>query len=502
MSEEMHTNRLIHEKSPYLQQHAHNPVDWFPWGKEALEKAKADDKPILVSIGYAACHWCHVMEHESFEDAETAKIMNEHFVNIKVDREERPDLDEIYMNAVQLLRGQGGWPLNCFLTPDLHPFYGGTYFPPRAGLGMPSFKQILLAISKRYKDENQKITIAARGVTTEIEKMSQFESFEKEPTEKILDAAFHVIAGQFDSMKGGFGGAPKFPQSLILDFLIRHYDRTQKKEALDMVTFTLKKMLKGGIHDLLGGGFHRYSTDAMWLVPHFEKMLYDNALLAGTYVEAYQVSGNELFLEVAKGIGDYVLREMTSPEGGFYASQDADSEGVEGKFFVWDLKEIKELLGEDDAPFVCDYFDVTEAGNFEGQNILHLTKDLESVAKAHGLSASDAKAKFEEATAILFKVREKRIKPDRDEKVLASWNGLMIYAFAKLFAVTRDVRYKHAAEGAAAFISVAIFTHSSRPHSLPSFNRFSALVEFAEGTAPSKELFIRAIKRSWSCGVK
>src|SRR5687768_10819900 len=373
-------NRLGQETSPYLLQHADNPVDWYPWGEDALERARAEDKPILLSIGYAACHWCHVMEHESFEDAETARVMNEHFVNVKVDREERPDLDSIYMDAVVALTGHGGWPMTVFLTPDGEPFYGGTYFPPEPRHGMPSFRQVLLAVDQAYRERREEVDRSAAELHALLRDGMAARAPAGAVDASVLDRAFGQLAARFDARHGGFGGAPKFPQPMILEFVLRHWKRTGSPEALRMAGHTLRRMAAGGMYDQAGGGFHRYSVDARWLVPHFEKMLYDNALLARVYLQAWQATGDADFRRVVEEVLRYVQREMRSPEGGFYSAQDADSEGEEGRFYVWTPEEVDALLGAEDGALFRAYYDVTEAGNFEGKNILHVDRSAEDVA--------------------------------------------------------------------------------------------------------------------------
>ncbi|MBP9110859.1 MAG: thioredoxin domain-containing protein [Pyrinomonadaceae bacterium] len=431
------TNRLIDETSPYLLQHAHNPVDWYPWGDEAFERAKAEDKPVLVSIGYSACHWCHVMEHESFEDEATAVIMNEHFINIKVDMEERPDVDQIYMNFVQLTTGRGGWPMNVFMTPDKKPFFGGTYFPPSSRYGMPSWQQVLASLSVAFREKRDDLETSANHIIGEMRRLSSVEAGAL--STDLLDAAFGSYMKTFDTANGGFGGAPKFPAAMSLEFLLRYHKRTGEDRALAVVTHTLDKMANGGIYDQLGGGFHRYAVDAIWLVPHFEKMLYDNAQLIRVYLHAYQVTGNEFYKRIAIETLEYIRREMLDESGGFYSTQDADSEGEEGKFFVWTPEEIAEILGEDEAAEFCAFYDVTASGNFEGANILNVKN---SVAIAPG---SDSRAR-------LFAEREKRIKPGRDEKVLTAWNGLMLAAFADAAAVLGNEEYLQVAKRNAVFI--------------------------------------------------
>ncbi|MCW5969111.1 MAG: thioredoxin domain-containing protein [Blastocatellales bacterium] len=452
MPEHKHTNRLIHETSPYLLQHAHNPVDWHPWGEEALERARTEDKAILLSIGYSACHWCHVMEHESFENEAIAKLMNDNFINIKVDREERPDLDAIYMSAVQMMTGHGGWPMTVFLTPDQVPFYGGTYFPPEDRYGIPGFPRVLISIAEAYHTRRDEITSNAQAVITELRRMNSVSASSEELGPDALDACVRQLMRSFDPVNGGFGSKPKFPPSMTLSFLLRHYHRTQDRAALAAVELTLGKMAHGGIYDQLGGGFHRYSVDEKWLVPHFEKMLYDNAQLARLYTEAWLATGRPLYRRIAEETLDYVLREMTDARGGFYSTQDADSEGEEGKFFVWTPAEIRQLLGDEDAALFCRYYDVTDGGNFEEKNILHVDVEMESVARLLGVDIERMSAAIERGRGVLFEARERRIKPGRDEKMLTAWNGLMLRAFAEAANAFGRADYRDAAVRNAEFV--------------------------------------------------
>ena len=428
---EKHTNRLIDETSPYLLQHAHNPVDWYPWGDEAFERAKKEDKPVFLSIGYSTCHWCHVMERESFEDEEVARILNEHFVSIKVDREQRPDVDAIYMNAVVMTTGSGGWPLSVFLTPEGKPFYGGTYFPPEAAFGRPSFRRILQSIAKAWKSKREEL-IQSAGKLTEYLQDSAAPPERETLSPAMLDKAFEQLHATFDSANGGFGSAPKFPQPTTLWMLLCYWYRTGNTEALRMVTTTLDALAKGGIHDHIGGGFHRYATDARWLVPHFEKMLYDQALLARVYLQAYQVTGNSLYADVARGIFDYVLRDMSDPAGGFYSAEDADSDGEEGTFYLWNAEQIAAVLDQDQARLFNTYYGVTEEGNFDkGKTILNITSSTEQLAKEFGMSPAGIADTLATGRRKIFEARAKRNRPHRDEKVITAWNGLMISAFAK-----------------------------------------------------------------------
>src|SRR5215813_11789707 len=381
-----HTNRLARSTSPYLLQHAHNPVNWYPWSDEALSKARAENKPILLSIGYSACHWCHVMEHESFENEEIAKLMNANFINIKVDREERPDLDQIYMNAVQMMTGHGGWPMTMFLTPEGVPFYGGTYFPPADRYNMPGFPRVLLSVAEAYRSQQDQVAHTATTMLGELRRLGLAEASREMLTTELLDAAYRRIAANYDSINGGFGSAPKFPPAMTLEFFLHIYHRTRSPETREMIQQSCRRMSAGGIYDHLGGGFHRYSVDARWLVPHFEKMLYDNALLSRLYLHAYQLTKDPDTRRVAEETLDYVTREMTDPNGGFYSTEDADSEGVEGKFFIWSRAEIVAALGAEAGKVFCDYFNVTEAGNFEGHNILNVSESAKEFADRHSLN--------------------------------------------------------------------------------------------------------------------
>jgi uncharacterized protein len=447
-----HTNRLIRETSPYLLQHAHNPVDWYAWGPEALERAKREDKPILLSIGYSACHWCHVMERESFEDERIAALMNEHFVCIKVDREERPDLDHIYMSAVQMLTGHGGWPLTVFLTPAGEPFWGGTYFPPVDRHGMPGFPRVLAGVSEAYRQKPGEIRDSVQQILTGLRQGERSEAGAAELHSDLPLNSARLLTRHYDAQNGGMGGAPKFPNTMVFSLFLRAWQTTGEQLFLDMVTTTLRKMAAGGINDQIGGGFHRYSVDARWLVPHFEKMLYDNALLVRLYLEGYQATGDEEFRRVVDETLGYVLREMTHPEGGFYAAQDADSEGVEGKFFVWTPAEVAEAVGKDHAEIVCRFYDVTDAGNFEHKNILSRVIDLDALARLFQRSVEDVTAIIADARMRLLQHRAKRIAPGRDEKILTSWNALMIGAFAEAYKVFGTNTYRDAAEKAVAFV--------------------------------------------------
>ncbi|PYS25154.1 MAG: thioredoxin domain-containing protein [Acidobacteria bacterium] len=451
MTDHKHTNALINETSPYLLQHAHNPVNWHAWGDEALAKAHTENKPILLSIGYSACHWCHVMEHESFENEDIAQLMNENFINIKVDREERPDLDQIYMSAVQMMTGHGGWPMTMFLTPEGVPFYGGTYFPPNDRYNMPGFPRVLLSVAEAYRSQPEQVATTASSMLGELRRVGLAEESRDLVSDEILDEAYRKIATNYDRAHGGFGSAPKFPPAMTLEFLLHIYYRSRIQEALEIVTTTCRQMAEGGMYDQLGGGFHRYSVDAKWLVPHFEKMLYDNALLSRLYLHVYQITKDDFARRVAEETLDYAAREMTDAHGGFYSSQDADSEGVEGKFFVWSRQELVDALG-DDADLFGDYYDVTERGNFESYNILHVNDSIENVAAKNKLSVEEARAKLANAKRKLFELREQRVKPGRDEKVLTAWNGLMLTSFAEGSAIFDRSDYANVARANARFL--------------------------------------------------
>jgi uncharacterized protein YyaL (SSP411 family) len=462
MSQTETANRLLQETSPYLKQHAHNPVDWYPWGPEALQRARELNRPIFLSIGYSACHWCHVMEHESFEDPETAAILNEHFVSIKVDREERPDLDQIYMNAVQRLTGQGGWPMSMFLTPDLKPFYGGTYFPPDDRYGRPSFKRVLREIARVYREQPDAVLQTAEQLTEQLQVGLELHGGPGELDAGLLSGAADYLGRAFDRTYGGFGSAPKFPHPMDLRLLLRVAKRFDNPTALDMVRSTLDHMARGGIYDQLGGGFHRYSTDERWLVPHFEKMLYDNALLTPAYVEAYQATGDGYYRQIVEETSAYVAREMTSPEGYFYSTQDADSEGMEGKFYVWSQAEIEEVLGKELADVFGYVYGVTPEGNWEGHNILCRAKTDEQDAKLLRISETDLRRMLAEARRKLLEVRGRRVWPGRDEKALTAWNGLMIGALAQAAAALDDPAYAERAARAADFLLGRMLTSNGR----------------------------------------
>ncbi len=451
-TEHRHANRLIHETSPYLLQHADNPVDWYPWGKEAFAAAGKLDRPMFLSIGYSTCHWCHVMAHESFSSLAIAGILNEHFVCVKVDREERPDVDTIYMNAVQIMTGSGGWPLSVFLMPDGRPFYGGTYFPPTDRMGMPGFDRVLLAIVDAWHERRQELAESAARMKQALAEVDGPTGHERLSADVFAEAEAYFEQA-FDGVNGGFGRAPKFPQAGILSFLMTRWARSSKARLLEMVTATLDAMAAGGIHDHLGGGFHRYSVDAQWLTPHFEKMLYDQALLGRAYLEAFQITGRPDYAEMARGVMEYVLRDMTDAGGGFYSAEDADSEGREGSFYLWTAEEIGRLLNPEQMAVFMDYYGVREGGNFEdGKTILSVCMTIAEAAKRHNLDASTAEELLDGACKALFDARGRRPRPGRDEKIIAGWNGLMIRAMAMGGRILGEQAYTEAARRSAEFV--------------------------------------------------
>ncbi len=449
-----HTNRLIHETSPYLLQHAHNPVDWYPWGDEALTKARTEQKPILLSIGYSACHWCHVMEHESFEDEDIAVLMNRYFVNIKVDREERPDLDQIYQTAFQVFnRRGGGWPLTMFLTPDGKPFHAGTYFPPEDRHGMPGFPRVIETVAAAYRERAQDLAHTGEQAVAILEKVETPEPAGAIPDREAIVSAVESLTRFFEPVHGGFGTGPKFPGTMALDLLLRHAHASGDLDARRRAAFTLQMMSAGGIYDQLGGGFHRYSVDGQWIVPHFEKMLYDNALLIPLALDLFQVTGDADFSRVARETADYLLREMRHPDGGFFSTQDADSEGHEGTFFVWTPQEIEQALGSEEAALFCRAYGVTAHGNFEGKTILRVLLREDALTVEFRRPIEEIRTRLAASRRTLFAVREHRVKPFRDEKILTSWNGLAIAALARAAMVLDEPRYIRAAEDAVAFIA-------------------------------------------------
>ncbi|MBV9611223.1 MAG: thioredoxin domain-containing protein [Acidobacteriaceae bacterium] len=460
----MHTNALAQEKSPYLRQHAHNPVDWLPWGEAAFERARRENKPIFLSVGYSTCHWCHVMAHESFEDQAVADILNREFVPVKLDREERPDVDRIYMLYVQATTGSGGWPMSVWLTPDLKPFFGGTYFPPDSRYGRPGFRDLLQNLAHAWKQERARIEASSENVSEQLRAISSSAKNALEPDRELFASAFWQFRRSFDSRWGGFGGAPKFPRPVVLNYLLRYYAAEHSEEALEMVTHTLRQMAAGGMHDQLGGGFHRYSVDERWFVPHFEKMLYDQAQLAVSYLEAYQITREERFADMARDILSYVLRDLTDTSGAFFSAEDADSpdpenpsHSGEGAFYVWRQSEIEALLDARDGSAVCAHFGVKPQGNvdhdphgeFTGRNILYQAappEDTETLARAK---------------QALFRERSKRPRPHLDNKILTSWNGLMISALARAHAVLGDLEYANAAKKAVSFFLDRMYDDSS-----------------------------------------
>ncbi|TEU00308.1 MAG: thioredoxin domain-containing protein [Candidatus Stahlbacteria bacterium] len=463
-------NRLIHEKSPYLLQHAYNPVDWYPWGEEAFRRAKEDNKPIFLSIGYSTCHWCHVMAHESFENPEVARLMNEVFISIKVDREERPDLDNIFMSVCQMMTGSGGWPLTIIMTPDKNPFFATTYIPKKTRLGRVGLMELIPRLKKLWKTQHNELISRSNQITMAIkQQISEYVSIE-ELDETTLKLAYAHLAMRFDNVYGGFSSAPKFPTPHNLLFLLRYWKRTGKEKALEMVERTLEAIQFGGIKDHIGFGFHRYSTDNRWILPHFEKMLYDQALLGMTYTEAYQATGKEKYAKTAHEIFTYVLRDMTSEEGGFYSAEDADSEGEEGKFYLWTKNEIKNVLDREESDLVFEIFNIEEDGNFyeeatgkkKGKNILHLTESLKEFSSSRKIPEKELQKRMEEVRKKLYNYREGRIHPDKDDKILTDWNGLMIAALAKGARTLDERQYGEAAKRAADFILKNMRTSDGR----------------------------------------
>lgn len=446
------SNRLAHESSPYLLQHKDNAVDWYPWGAEALERARAEQMPIFLSIGYSACHWCHVMERESFENPEIGALLNAHFVSIKVDREERPDLDQIYMTAVQMMTQRGGWPLSVFLTPDLQPFYGGTYWPPYPRMGMPGFVQVVQAVAELWQTRREQAVGHAAQLTAHLQQPALTGSNQTRIDQRFLQTAVDQLEREFDSVNGGFGDAPKFPQPMALQFLLRMWRRTDQPTLLDKVRLTLDKMERGGIYDHLAGGFARYSVDERWLTPHFEKMLYDNALLASAYLDAYQATGDDAYARVTRQTLGYVLDYMTDPAGGFHSAEDADSEGEEGRFYLWTPTEIESVLGRERAERFCAVYDVTDAGNFEGRNILNLPRTIAQCAQLKNWNLAELQAELDESRRRLLAVRDRRPRPAKDDKVLLNWNALMIEPLARAAGVFDAPAYLEAAVRAADFL--------------------------------------------------
>jgi uncharacterized protein YyaL (SSP411 family) len=452
-------NGLINEPSPYLRQHAHNPVDWYPWGPQAFEKARREDKPVFLSIGYSTCHWCHVMAHESFEHPEVARLMNETFVSIKVDREERPDIDNVYMRACQVMTGSGGWPLTIITTPDKKPFFAATYVPRESRFGLVGMMELIPQVREVWAARRGEVLSLSDRITAELQQTSQ-DTAGGDLDEATLKLAYEQLAECFDGQHGGFSRAPKFPTPHNLLFLLRYWKRSGNKAALDMVERTLQAMRRGGIYDHVGFGFHRYSTDSQWLVPHFEKMLYDQAMLAMAYIEAYQATGKDDYGKTAREIFTYVLRDMTVPEGGFCSAEDADSEGEEGKFYLWTHEQVRQALGNEEADFIANLFNIEKDGNFaeqatgrkSGASILHLRKPLEEIASDLNLSQQDLQAHLEVLRQKLFAYREKRVHPMKDDKILTDWNGLMIAALAKGAQAFDEPEYAEAACRAADFI--------------------------------------------------
>lgn len=493
------TNRLAGESSPYLQQHAHNPVDWYPWGEEAFETARRTGKPILLSIGYSSCHWCHVMERESFEDEEIARLMNAYFVNIKVDREERPDVDDIYMDAVLTMTGSGGWPLNVFLTPDLKPFYGGTYFPPKRMYNMPSWREVLENIHYNYQEHRDKIQEQADHLTAHMKDANNFGNLVSEElklagnpfsSEKVEEMIGNLLE-RADTLNGGFGNAPKFPQTFSLKLLLQHYYHTGRQDCRDIVLLSLDKMSRGGLYDHIGGGFARYSTDAVWLVPHFEKMLYDNALLIDLYAEAFKLTKDEWYARVVRQSIDFVQREMMSDEKGFYSAMDADSEGVEGKYYVWEKSEIDEVLGEDAAIFAA-FYGIEEQRNWEEGNILHIRKPLKEFAAEKGMEEKVLAEKLDAASRKLLAIRQNRVHPLTDDKILLSWNALMNASLVNAWKALGEDRYLELAKENMDFLLRAFREPGGREGLMHSYkNQHSSIPGFLDDYANTIRALIR-----------
>ena len=494
-------NRLASELSPYLRQHAHNPVDWYPWGDEALNRAKNERKPILLSVGYSACHWCHVMERESFDDPDIARLMNESFINIKVDREERPDLDKIYQTAVQLMtRRSGGWPLTVFLTPDLKPFYGGTYFPPEDRRGMPGLPKVLQSVARTFEEQADEVDSTAAEVVEALRSLEE-ESVAGEVDRDAALVAARKLGMRFDGRHGGFGDAPKFPSTMSLDVMLRAYRRSGDEVWLSRVRQSIDAMIDGGIHDHLGGGFHRYSTDPRWRIPHFEKMLYDNALIGRLLVDVWRVTGEARYRDTCLRLLEYVEREMSADDGGFYATQDADSEGREGVFFVWTPAQLAEVLGPEDASLAGRYYGVDEAGNFEeGTTVLHLTRSVATLAKQVGAAESTLPGRLEDIRKKLFDARELRPKPFRDEKIITSWNGLMAGTFAEAGAAFDEPRFVARATKALVLIREALWSPPSLARIWKDGSRQGRgfLVDYAEVSNAALDLYEATFEDEWA----
>ncbi len=494
-----HTNRLIHESSPYLLAHAHNPVDWRPWSDEALEESKKTDKPIFLSIGYAACHWCHVMEKESFENEEIASILNKHYIPIKVDREQRPDIDQIYMQATMAMTGSGGWPMSVFLTPDLKPFFAGTYFPPENRHGLPGFKYLITELADGFKTERARIEEIAQKIADSLKQIHYFSTEKLDLDISGVEQTYRALMNSFDSISGGFGSAPKFPHPIELSFLLQWYATSDDKQALYAVEKTLQAMARGGIYDQIGGGFHRYSTDGRWLVPHFEKMLYDNALLVMTYCDAFRTTHNDEYLRTVKETLDFILREMTDPDGGFYSSLDADSDGEEGKYYIWKKTEIENLLDEKSEIF-CKYYNISEYGNFDSNtNIPNIDGASEEHRKLSGITSGEFNSLISKSKQTLLATRERRTPPGKDDKILTSWNALAISAFCRGYQITRDEKYRSAALSAAEFIVHNLLDDAQLKHSCRKGTKSSGLFleDYAYFSAALIDLYETSHKIKW-----